>query len=74
MLVQGWAYTKCLSSLRKTRPPQPHAANKRLPPTRLELTMFMLALPSTLPESASRSKAHCQNARFEKPQRQHYDA
>lgn len=50
-----------------TAPLQPHATNRRLPPTRLELTMFMLALPGTLPESASRSQTHCL-----KPQPRHY--
>lgn len=59
---------KCLSYLRETRRPQPHAANRRLPPTRLEVSMFMLALSSTLPESALCSKAHCSNLRFEKIQ------
>jgi hypothetical protein len=34
----------------RERRPQPHAANWRLPPTRLELTMFMLSLSSTISE------------------------
>jgi hypothetical protein len=40
--------------------PQPHAANWRLPPMRLELTMFMPSLSSRIPESLPHcSKAHC---------------
>jgi hypothetical protein len=40
----------CSSPLRRDTRPQPHAAHWRLPPMRLELTMFMLSLSSTISE------------------------
>lgn len=45
------------TSLPPRRRPQLHAANWRLPPTRLEPTMFIFTLSSTISESASQFKS-----------------